>query len=300
MARLCTERAQEADAASAARPLRLSTMRRIILTLAGLPILLVIATIAWGYAEATRPPIARHGAIALAGWPAGVPPLRVALLSDIHVAAPDMPPARLARIVAQVNGERPDLVLIAGDLVSDRRMATRRYDAADAVAPLAGLRARLGVVAVLGNHDHWRDADAFRRALSRAGVTVLQNDAVRRGPIVIAGIDDDYSRHADVAAAIRAAMRRGGPLVALSHSPDVAPALPPAVPLFAGHTHCGQIALPLIGRIATMSRYGDRYACGLIRDGTRTVVVGAGLGTSLVPLRIGVPPDFWMVRLGPR
>lgn len=268
--------------------------------LIGLPILLALVAIGWGYAEAVRTPVVRRGAIELLDWPAGAPPLRVALLSDIHVAGPDMPPERLARIVAQVNGERPDLVLIAGDLVSDKRGATRRYTPVEAVAPLAGLRARLGVIAVLGNHDHWRDTRAFHRALHDIDITVLANGAVRRRPVTIAGIDDDYSHRADPAAAMRAALALGGPVIALSHSPDVAPALPANVPLLAGHTHCGQIRLPLIGRPATMSRYGERYACGLIREGERTVLVGAGLGTSLVPLRIGVPPDFWVVTVGPK
>ncbi|MGF7148666.1 hypothetical protein FHS96_002294 [Sphingomonas zeicaulis] len=273
-------------------------MRRILLTLIGLPILLALGVIGWGYAEAVRAPVVRRGAIALAGWPGGAPPLKIALLSDIHVAGPDMPPERLARIVTQVNGERPDLVLIAGDLVSDKRGATRLYTPAEAVAPLAGLSAPLGVLAVLGNHDHWRDADAFRSALSRAGIPVLANDALRRGPVTIAGIDDDYSHHADVAGTMRSALALGGPVIALSHSPDVAPAVPAPVPLFAGHTHCGQVRLPLIGRPATMSRYGDRFACGLIRERERTVLVGAGLGTSLLPIRIGVPPEFWVVTVG--
>jgi hypothetical protein len=70
--------------------------------------------------------------------------------------------------------------------------------------------------------------------------------------------------------------------------------------MVAGHTHCGQIALPLIGPISTMSRYGRRYACGVIREGGKTLVVGAGLGTSVLPIRIGVPPDLWVLELGPK
>ena len=69
--------------------------------------------------------------------------------------------------------------------------------------------------------------------------------------------------------------------------------------MLAGHTHCGQIRLPLIGYISTMSDHGDRYACGLIREGGRTLIVSAGLGTSILPLRIGAPPDFWLLDLGP-
>lgn len=240
--------------------------------------------------------------MALPGWPAGAPPVRVALLSDLHVAGPDMPPDRLRRIVAQVNAARPDLVLIAGDFTSDKRVATRRYAVADAVVPLAALRAPLGVVAVPGNHDHWRGIAAFERGLPRVGVRLLRNDAVRAGPLSVVGVDDAFSGHADVARALAAADRLDGrgrpaPRLGLTHSPDIAPSLAGRLPLLlAGHTHCGQISLPLIGRFATMSRHGDRYACGRV-PGAPTVIVGAGLGTSLLPLRLGEPPDWWLVTL---
>ncbi len=262
--------------------------------------LIALALTLLGYRNATADPVVRRGRVAMASWPADTPPLRIALLSDVHVAGPDMPPARLRRIVDQVNAAAPDLVLIAGDLVSDKRVATWRYEVAAAVAPLRALNARLGVVAVLGNHDHWRDTAAFRRELPRIGVRVLANAAVRVGPIVVAGADDPYTGRADPAALVRSISAIAGPVVALSHSPDIAPRLPPRFGLvLAGHTHCGQIALPLAGPIATMSDYGRRYACGMIREGGRTTIVGAGLGTSLLPLRFGAPPDFWIVTLGP-
>lgn len=69
--------------------------------------------------------------------------------------------------------------------------------------------------------------------------------------------------------------------------------------MVAGHTHCGQIALPLVGAIETASDYGKRYVCGIVREGGRTLIVGAGLGTSMVPLRIGARPDMWLIELGP-
>lgn len=254
----------------------------------------------WGYWQATRDPIVRSATVSLPGWPAGEKPVRAVLLSDLHVAGPDMPPERLARIVAQANSLRPDIVMIAGDLVSDKNLATRHYPADEAVAPLKGLRAPLGTVAVLGNHDHWRDAAAFHRALPQAGVSLLANQAIRRGPLAIGGIDDDFSGHARIARTMAALRALDGPRIALSHSPDIAPELPADMTLvLAGHTHCGQISLPLIGRLATASRHGERYACGRISEGTRTIIVGAGLGTSILPLRYGVPPDLWLVTLGP-
>ena len=70
--------------------------------------------------------------------------------------------------------------------------------------------------------------------------------------------------------------------------------------MLAGHTHCGQIRLPLIGAVSTMSEHGERYACGRVDEGGRTLIVGAGLGTSILPLRLGARPDLWLVTIGPK
>lgn len=255
------------------------------------------AVLGWMYHVATADPLVRTTAVSVEGLAA---PLRLILVSDIHVAGPDMPPSRLGRIVAQVDALHPDLVLIAGDFVSDKRAATRHYSAADAVAPLAGLKARLGTVAVLGNHDHWRDAAAIRRELERIGIAVLDNDARRVGPLTIGGVDDPFTRNDNLAGTLARMRATPGPRVLLSHSPDVFPRVPADVALtLAGHTHCGQIRLPLIGALSTMSDYGDRYACGRVDENGRTLVVSAGLGTSLLPLRLGAVPDFWVVDLRP-
>ena len=236
----------------------------------------------------------------LAGWPRGAPPIRALLISDIHVAGPDMPPARLARIVWQIEALNPDIVLIAGDFVSDKRTATQTYSFARAVEPFERLRPRLGIFAVLGNHDHWRDAVEARRALEAVGMRVLDNEAARAGPLAIGGLDDAFTDRADVAATVRAMQRLGGARLLLSHSPDPFPAMPDEVGLIlAGHTHCGQIRLPLIGAVSTMSEHGERYACGRVDEGGRTLIVTAGLGTSILPLRLGARPDMWMVTLGP-
>jgi hypothetical protein len=258
------------------------------------------ALLAWSYWTAVSDPKVRNARVAVAGWPSGTPPLRLVLISDVHVGGPDMPPARLARIVDRINRLAPDIVLIAGDLVTDKRLATRHYSHDEAVAPLAGLRPRLATVAVLGNHDHWRDAAAARRALARAGIELLENEAVQVGPVAVGGLDDDFTDRADLPATLAALRRLQGPKLILSHSPD--PFADPAPDVFlmlAGHTHCGQVAPPLIGPLSTMSEYGRRYACGLVREGGRTLVVTAGLGTSGIPLRLGAVPDMWLVEVGP-
>lgn len=249
------------------------------------------------YREATSDPVVRTVRIEL---PELQGPVRLVLMSDIHVAGPDMPPHRLARIVERVNRLQPDLVLIAGDFVSDKRSRSRTYSVTDAVAPLRKLKARLGVIAVLGNHDHWRDAQAMRWQLRRAGLRVLDNDAVRTGPLTIGGVDDPFTGHDQLARTIRMMRAKPPPYILLSHSPDIFPGVPDDVSLtLAGHTHCGQIRLPWIGAVSTMSAYGERYACGMVKEQGRTLIVSAGLGTSILPIRLGAPPDLWAIELRP-
>lgn len=279
-----------------ARPRQVIPIRRLLLVL----LIAGLTGLGIGYGTATSDPVVREAAVALADWPAGEPPVKALLISDLHVAGPDMPPRRLARIMRGIEALRPDIVLIAGDLVSDKRFSTRSYSLAEAVAPLAGLRPRLGTYAVLGNHDHWRDAAEARAALRALGVTVLDNDAARAGPLAIGGLDDEYTSHDDLPRTLARLRRLPGARLLLSHSPDPFPQVPADIGLtLAGHTHCGQIRLPVIGAISTMSEHGDRYACGRIDEGGRTLIVGAGLGTSILPLRLGARPDMWLISLGP-
>lgn len=271
-------------------------MKRVLAIL----LLLALAVPVVGYRNAIADPVVRRANISFQSWPANAPPVRVALLADIHVQGPDLTPARMARIAQQVNAQKPDLILIAGDFSGDRTVRTRLYSEAEIAASLKSLEAPLGVYAVLGNHDHWRDGPAMKRAVTAAGIPVLANQAVRAGPLTIAGADDIHTGNADIGALVRSAAALPGPAVVLSHSPDIAPALPPRFGLvLAGHTHCGQIVLPLIGYLATASRHGERYACGMVREPGRTTIVSAGIGTSVLPFRFGAPPDFWVITLGP-
>jgi predicted MPP superfamily phosphohydrolase len=261
-------------------------------------LLLGLGIVIWGYLTATRDPVVRSATIALAGWPEGSSPIRAVLISDIHIIAPDMPPERLAGIVRRINGLKPDLVLIAGDFVSDRTIATHHYPATALIPPLAQLRPRLGTFAVLGNHDHWRNESAVRRALREAGVVVLDNQAREVGPLALGGIDDSYTHHADLGRTLARMRRIAGARVLLSHSPDPFAKVPADVSLMvAGHTHCGQISLPIIGAIMTASSYGRRFVCGRVDETGRTLIVTAGLGTSNLPIRLGAVPDIWLLTL---
>lgn len=244
-------------------------------------------------------PVIRRFSYAPAAWPAGTASVRLVLLTDMHVSGPDMPPARLERIVETINQLNPDMVLLGGDFVSSKKLATKRYSVAEAIDPLARLHAPLGVFAVIGNHDHWGDAGAIRHELVRIGAVVLDNAAVRHGLITIGGVDDDFTGHANVHRVAEAMHALGGIQILLSHSPDIFPAMPGSIGLvLAGHTHCGQISLALIGPIFTASRFGRQYYCGITRSRSQTLIVSAGVGTSLLPVRLGASPDIWVVEVG--
>ena len=256
-----------------------------------------------GLRNALSIPVKRTTQVRLSALPEGTKSVRIALLSDIHVGNLGMRPERLRSIVNAVNDARPDIVLLAGDFVigeSRAGTATRAQD----LAPLATLRAPGGVFAVLGNHDNWTDPEAIRNSLRRAGVVVLENDAIRRGPITIVGIGDRFSGHDDVARSAQRALALGGTPVVFTHSPDLAPDLPKRMSvLFAGHTHCGQMVAPLIGPIVRYSRwrrlYDPKYRCGRIDERDRVTIVTGGLGPGELPLRFNAMPDWWLIELRP-
>ena len=275
-------------------------LRRLILAIlvAGIPAILLLA---FAYAEALRDPVVRRAAIALPHWPAGAPPVRAVLISDIHIGPAGMDERRLDRIVTQIAALKPDIVLIAGDFIFGHEPGTAALYGRGLVAPLSRLHPRLGVVAVAGNHDYWTGRAALRAQLAAAHVTMLDNRAIVRGPLVIGGVSDDYTGHAETGVTEQEMRALPGAPLTLTHSPDLAPSVTGEAPLIlAGHTHCGQVVLPFWGPISEVSRFRSRYRCGIVREGRRTVVVTAGLGTSGGPLRLNAPPDLWVLTLSGR
>ncbi len=245
---------------------------------------------------ASSRPVERRIQVHAHGWPDHAPSVRLVLLSDFHVSRPGDSVARLTETVARVNALHPDLVLLAGDFLSTGAIGVRAADIDTATAPLGRLRARFGMVAVLGNHDQGARAPLLAR-LEGMGITTLENEAVRRGPLAILGFGDYTTGHLDVTKALAAYRPIGGWPVLLSHTPYVIWSLPKGGGLLlAGHTHCGQISLPIIGAPMTPPDL-KRYDCGLVRDGSRLSIVSAGLGISILPLRLHVPPDYWVIDL---
>jgi hypothetical protein len=234
-------------------------------------------------------------------WPAGPPPLRIAVLTDLHVGSFRNGLDHLEAVVSRTNDQGPDLVVLLGDFVI-RGGAGGSFVPPEPIAKrLAGLRARYGLAAVLGNHDWWFDGPRVRAALEHAGIRVLENEAIPLGAgrqrFWVAGVGDLWTRRVDIQAAL-SVVPTGAPVILLTHNPDVFPEVPERVALtLAGHTHGGQVALPLLGRPIVPSRYGQRYAYGLVVEDGRALFVSPGIGTSIIPVRFRVPPEISLATL---
>jgi uncharacterized protein len=246
-----------------------------------------------GLWNATRDPVVVRHTITLPGLPRGSR-ITLALLSDTHQGHPDMPRARLERIIGQVNALHPDIVVLAGDYHGGKWVDFPRTRLEDALEPFARLRAPLGVFAVLGNHEEPAWAPAILRR--QRGVQVLVNQHATAGPLLIAGLDT-ASGFPDAAAALAGA-EPGRPVLLVFHEPSLVTAAPRTVALsLAGHTHGGQIDLPLLGSLGRF--YGPVPAClrGMCRIDGRRLFVTSGIGTSTLPLRWGVPPEIVLLTL---
>ena len=248
--------------------------------------------------------------LTLDAW-AGVEPMRIAILADIHACRPWMPVERILEIVNRTNALRPDLVLLLGDFTAGMRRFRTGPVRADEWGPvLGGLQAPLGVLSVLGNHDWWSDVDAIRDALVAANIQVLENQAVRLihkgAPVWIAGLGDQLAiplrgggfKGVDDLDKTTAALSDDAPAILMVHEPDIFPQVSERyAATFAGHTHGGQVYLPVLGRLIVPSRFGERYAYGHIEETGRQMVVSGGLGCSIAPIRFRVPPEITLVTL---
>jgi predicted MPP superfamily phosphohydrolase len=246
--------------------------------------------------------VTREETLLVPGWPPQLSGLKVALLSDLHVGAPFVDAAKVHEARRRVDAWRPDLVLLAGDVLVGRDApGAKPLSPAEAVAPLTGWDAPLGVWAVLGNHDWWVDGEATTRALQAAGMRVLENEAVPletgRGRVWVAGLADAWTRKTDAQRAL-SFVTDDAPVLAFTHNPDVFPDMPARFSVvFAGHTHGGQVRLPLLGAPIVPSEFGQRYAAGAVLEDGRLLFVTSGVGTSILPVRLGVPPEVALLTL---
>jgi uncharacterized protein len=242
----------------------------------------------------------RRVTLDLPRWPARWDGFRIALVSDLHAGAAHVGLDRVDRVVDIAQSLRPDLVALLGDYLDASSLMGTEMPAESVAARLARLRAPLGSVAVLGNHDWGVDGERVRGALRAVGIRVLENEAVRVADrLHVAGLADPYHREVDVAAALTGVPDDAATIV-LSHDPDLFPCVPGHVALtLSGHTHGGQVALPVARATWTPSRFGERYSGGHIVEGGRHLFVSRGIGTSRLPIRLGAPPEVVLLELRP-
>jgi uncharacterized protein len=241
--------------------------------------------------------VVRHKIRLKRGAPLGG--LRIAVIADLHAGAPYIDEAKIAEIVRRTNAERPDLILLNGDFVGCRMPGQRPIAIETVAALLRPLQARLGVYAFIGNHDHHNGAARVIAALEGAGFPVLENRAttVSDGSFVIAGFGHAYSNPGR-AEDVLAGLAPDATILCVTHSPDMFPRLPERCILtIAGHTHGGQVSLPLLGRMMVPSCFGQRYAAGLTVESGRTLFVSTGIGTSVLPVRFGVRPEISILEI---
>lgn len=256
-----------------------------------------------GYAALVEPRrlVVRRQALTLPHWPAALNGLRVGVMSDLHSGAIHASEGSIARWVDGMNAERPDLVLLGGDYTDAHFFFGGRVPAVRIAALLGELRAPLGVLGVLGNHDWVQFGGEMWLALAGAGITVLENESVvieaPGGRFHVAGLADLRMRRPSVSAAL-ADVPEDEPVLVLAHDPDLFPYVPERVSLtIAGHTHGGQIAIPYVRRPVIPSAYGERFVRGLIVEDGRHLLVSAGLGTSGLPIRLFAPPEIHLLEL---
>lgn len=261
-----------------------------------------VAVLLWAVLIEPRRLVVRERTLRLPHWPAALDGLRLALVADLHAGAPQIDPPRVRRVAERVRRRRPDLVAVLGDVVDHDVAGGEVHPASEVAAALGPLReAPMGVLAVLGNHDWLSGGERVRDALEGVGIPVLENEARAvagpRGELWVAGLADLTEREADLPAAL-APVPEGAPVVLFSHNPDVFPKVPARVSLtVSGHTHGGQVDLPLVKARVIPSRFGDRYAEGHVVERGRHLYVTSGVGTSRWPVRLRRPPEAVVLTL---
>jgi len=254
----------------------------------------------WAFIIEPNRLVVHQETISLPNWPASLDGYRVAVISDIHAGSPFIDVEKMRRIVSLTNDQKPDLIVLLGDFMVTNRWF-KRIDPEVIAQTLKDLHASGGVYSVLGNHDWWFDGTRVRSALESAGIKVLENDVtpveMRGRKVWLAGLADALTRPQNVSGTL-AKIPSGEPAIVLMHVPDVFPSITNDVSLtLAGHTHGGQVNLPLVGRLIVPSEFGQRYAAGLVIEHGKSLFVTTGIGTSILPIRFRVPPEIAVLTL---
>jgi predicted MPP superfamily phosphohydrolase len=256
-----------------------------------------------GFLLEPQHPVSKHVRVRLARLPEVFHGFRIAQLSDIHFG-PYMSQPELERSVRLAREFQPDLVVLTGDFVShpfNQRNGVAGARNAEPCADVFALWKEVPKIAVLGNHDHWNNAEIVAGALSDRGIRMLRNQShvIERESqkLWIAGIDDALEGKADLKRTLADVPAQDATIL-LAHEPDFADyaARSPIDLQLSGHSHGGQVRIPGIGPIV-LPAMARKYHTGLNRVGRMQVYTSCGLGVINPPVRLNCPPEVTLITL---
>lgn len=279
--------------------------------------LIVIAGMLLAYAYFIEPNrlVVNQVTLKIKGFDPAFDGFKIVAIADIHGGSNAVTEEKICEVVARANEQNADLIVLLGDYVSqrvyrgplgDRDLRMPMHTVAE---NLAGLKAKYGVVAVMGNHDDWYSNGEIANELRAIGYTVLDNEIMTvtdpaGRKLRILGLRDqlkvlNWKWFSDSLKQVIAKDGGSGNIIALEHSPDVLPVItgdlsisPDLKLMLAAHTHGGQVWLPVLGTPIVPSSYGQKYSYGHVKENGVDMFVTSGVGTSILPFRFMMPPEI--------
>ena len=220
--------------------------------------------------------------------------LSIAVVADLHLTEGESEHQSLRALAASILAEKPDVIAVLGDFIANPRSLKSLISHRSEVIHLLQEFPKDRTAFVLGNYESWDNRSAWQQGLKNAGLLVLENETrivtTVKGPVCIRGLGDFYTN--EYLYTSFPSECNSLPKVTITHDP--AAAFQPGIDglILAGHTHCGQVSLPLIGPLWAPTEAPRDAWCGLYKDELRTLWVSSGVGTSVLPIRLGAPSQW--------
>lgn len=229
------------------------------------------------------------------------PELKIAFFSDLHAGAPHISKNHIKNLIKRINEQKPDLILIGGDLVMNGVPGGKKMPIEDIAFLLKDLSAPLGTFVTLGNHDWWSDGEHIRTILEKNGLRVLENDSVmlknKDKVFWLIGIGDHFTQHTDAEKSF-SKVYGDPPRIIFMHDPAALFEVKNKYDLaLAGHMHGGQIYIPGFGALVTPGAAPRTWAQGWIDFPMGKLFVSRGIGTSILPIRLNAIPEYVILDL---